>query len=391
VEPEVLAENRQRPATSEAAPLLDVRDLVVRYGNQVAVDHLSFTVQRGEFVAILGASGCGKSTTLRAIAGLERVTSGEIVIDGQLVASGAEHVPPQKRNVNMVFQSYAVWPHMTVFDNVAYGLRGRKSTDIKARVNEILATVGLSEFAHRFGTELSGGQQQRVALARAVATRSALILYDEPLSSLDAALRARMRAEITELHRRLHTTSIYVTHDQSEALTMADKVVVMNAARVMQIGPPREIYMRPRSAFVARFVGLANIAPATISSVAPDGASFIAQLDRHPDLRLQVRGDKSAARRLNARGQIMFRPEAMALGGGGNGSSTVNHWHGTVSRAFYVGPRVECEIVVGGWLIRGEVPGDVELKAGDDIDVHVDPTRAIWLAEEADSQPPESE
>ena len=252
-------------------------------------------------------------------------------IDGQLVASDTRHVPPQKRNVNMVFQSYAVWPHMTVFDNVAYGLRGRKTPDLEARVNEILATVGLSAFADRLGTELSGGQQQRVALARAVATRSALILYDEPLSSLDAALRARMRAEIMELHRTLHTTSIYVTHDQSEALTMADKVMVMDAARVVQIGRPREIYMRPRSAFVARFVGLANIAPATIISVAPDSVSFVAQLDGHPELRLQVRGNQSGFVRLNARGQIMFRPEAVVLGSGSgsSGSSAVNHWRGT--------------------------------------------------------------
>lgn len=378
----VLAEEGQGAAVTTAPPLLDVRDLVVRYGNQVAVDNLSFAVQRGEFIALLGASGCGKTTTLRAIAGLERVSGGEIHIDGVLAASGRHHVPPQKRNVNMVFQSYAVWPHMTVFNNVAYGLRGRGIRDVKERVDEILAAVGLSQYTRRLGTELSGGQQQRVALARALATRSALILYDEPLSSLDAALRARMRAEITELHTAFRTTSIYVTHDQSEALTMADRIVVMDAARAVQIGTPREIYLRPANAFVARFVGMANITAATVTSIAGDGGSFVAQLDDYPQLRVEVAADPARPVQLNARGQVMFRPESLMLAAADSTASRANHWTGTVARAFYVGPRVECEITVGGWQMRGELEGEAEIRPGDDIGVYVDPRKCIWLPEE---------
>lgn len=389
---ELLTQDEAPALPAGPTSLLEVTDLVVRYGKQLAVDGISFSVSRGEFVAILGASGCGKTTTLRAIAGLERISGGKIVIDGSHVATGTQHVPPQKRNVNMVFQSYAVWPHMTVFDNVAYGLRGRKMPDLRAHVDEILRSVGLGDYSRRLGTELSGGQQQRVALARAVATRSALILYDEPLSSLDAALRARMRAEIMDLHRTFHTTSIYVTHDQSEALTMADRIVVMDAARVAQIGSPREIYLRPRNEFVARFVGVANIASATITSVDGHSHSYIAQLDDCPDIRVEIRGDDNDPPRRGAKGQIMFRPEAVTLrrsaatarDGRSDPDPTANHWSGTVIQALYVGPRIDCEVLVAGWLIRGELGGDEDVRLGDTVDVYVDPARSTWLPHESD-------
>ena len=242
---------------------IEVRDLVIRYGEMVAVNGVSFTVGRGEHVTLLGPSGCGKTTTLRAIAGLEQPTGGSISIDGQAMFDAAQRrtVPAEQRGVSMVFQSYAVWPHMTVFDNVAYGLRVRKKSaaDIKAAVERALDLVQMRPLADRAASKLSGGQQQRVALARAIAFSPTVVLFDEPLSNLDAKLRAEMRVELRELQRRLEITSVYVTHDQEEALAISDRVIVMNVGVIEQIGTPEQIYNRPRSRFVADFVGSANL------------------------------------------------------------------------------------------------------------------------------------
>jgi iron(III) transport system ATP-binding protein len=242
---------------------IDVRDLVVRYGEAVAVNGVSFTVGRGEHVTLLGPSGCGKTTTLRAIAGLEQPTSGSIRIDGHAMFDSTErkNVPTEQRGVSMVFQSYAVWPHMSVFDNVAYGLRVRKqgAAEIKANAERALDLVQMRHLADRGASKLSGGQQQRVALARALAFSPTVVLFDEPLSNLDAKLRAEMRVELRELQRRLDITSVYVTHDQEEALAISDRVIVMNVGVIEQIGTPEAIYNRPTSRFVADFVGSANI------------------------------------------------------------------------------------------------------------------------------------
>jgi len=242
---------------------IDVSDLVVRYGDAVAVNGVSFTVGRGEHLTLLGPSGCGKTTTLRAIAGLEQPSGGSIRIDGQTIYSAAErkNMPTEQRGVSMVFQSYAVWPHMTVFDNVAYGLRVRKQStaDIKANVERALDLVQMRHLAERGASKLSGGQQQRVALARAIAFSPTVVLFDEPLSNLDAKLRAEMRVELRELQRRLDITSVYVTHDQEEALAISDRVIVMNVGVIEQIGTPEAIYNRPNSRFVADFVGSANL------------------------------------------------------------------------------------------------------------------------------------
>jgi iron(III) transport system ATP-binding protein len=246
-----------------SATRIEVKDLVVRYGDQVAVNGVSFTVGRGEHVTLLGPSGCGKTTTLRAIAGLEQPSGGSIHIDGQAMydASVRQNVPTEQRGVSMVFQSYAVWPHMTVFDNVAYGLRVRKQNqaEIKANVEKALDLVQMRHLADRGASKLSGGQQQRVALARAIAFSPTVVLFDEPLSNLDAKLRAEMRVELRELQRRLDITSVYVTHDQEEALAISDRVIVMNVGVIEQIGPPEDIYNRPKSRFVADFVGSANL------------------------------------------------------------------------------------------------------------------------------------
>jgi iron(III) transport system ATP-binding protein len=245
------------------ATRIEVSNLVVRYGDAVAVHGVSFTVARGEHVTLLGPSGCGKTTTLRAIAGLETPSSGTIRIDGEAMFSTAprRNVPTEKRGISMVFQSYAVWPHMSVFDNVAYGLRVRKlpQAEVAAQVERALGLVRMRDFAGRSAALLSGGQQQRVALARAIAFSPSVLLFDEPLSNLDAKLRAEMRLELRELQRRLDVTSVYVTHDQEEALAISDRVIVMNVGGIEQIGSPEDIYNRPKSRFVADFVGSANL------------------------------------------------------------------------------------------------------------------------------------
>ena len=267
---------------------IEVKDLVIRYGEAVAVNGVSFTVDRGEHVTLLGPSGCGKTTTLRAIAGLEQPTSGSIRIDGHAMYDAAErkNIPTEQRGVSMVFQSYAVWPHMTVFDNVAYGLRVRKQgqAEIKANVERALDLVQMRHLADRGASKLSGGQQQRVALARAIAFSPTVVLFDEPLSNLDAKLRAEMRVELRELQRRLDITSVYVTHDQEEALAISDRVIVMNVGVIEQIGSPETIYNRPRSRFVADFVGSANIIKGKVTAeglFATDGGVTLQALASH--------------------------------------------------------------------------------------------------------------
>src|SRR5262252_7165613 len=243
------------------AAAIEVKDLVVRYDRVTAVRGVTFSVGAGEHLTLLGPSGCGKTTTLRAIAGLEQPESGEIRIDGAVVFGKGVHVAAERRGLSMVFQSYAVWPHMTVFDNVAYGLRVRRTpeAEVGQRVRAALDLVKLGDLGARSAARLSGGQQQRVALARAFVFSPSVLLFDEPLSNLDAKLRAEMRIELKELQRRLGITSVYVTHDLEEALAISDRIIVMRDGVIEQIGTPAEIYDLPRNAFVADFVGSANL------------------------------------------------------------------------------------------------------------------------------------
>ena len=240
---------------------VELRGLTKRYGSQAVVDTVSLEIEHGLLVCLLGPSGCGKTTTLRLIAGFVDPTEGEIAVGGRIVSSPARTLPPEGRNMSMIFQSYALWPHMTVFDNVAYGLTLRKMAraEIGRKVANILATTRLSPLADRYPGELSGGQQQRVALARALIVEPETLLLDEPLSNLDANLREEMRFEVRRLHDQYRYTTVYVTHDQSEAMTTADLIAVMNLGKIEQLGSPEDIYDRPRSEFVARFIGAANI------------------------------------------------------------------------------------------------------------------------------------
>ena len=245
---------------------VQLRGVVKTYGSTTAVSDIDIDIAEGEFIVLLGPSGCGKTTTLRCIAGLESISDGEILMDGKLLSAKGFSVPPEQREIGMVFQSYAIWPHMTVGENVAFGLKLKKLSkpDIAAGVTQALETVGLGAFDDRSASELSGGQQQRVALARAIALEPRVLLFDEPLSNLDAKLRERMRFELRQLHKRLGITSIYVTHDQQEAMVIADRVILMNAGRIDQVGSPDDIYQRPASRFGAEFIGLANIMAARV-------------------------------------------------------------------------------------------------------------------------------
>ena len=240
---------------------LDLRGLSKHYDGNAVVDRIDLAVPAGNLICLLGPSGCGKTTTLRLIAGFVEPTGGEIHVEGKVLSAPGFAMPPEQRGMSMIFQSYALWPHMTVADNVAYGLTLRRlpKAEIARRVSEMLAAVKLGALADRYPGELSGGQQQRAALARALVVEPEILLLDEPLSNLDAALREEMRFEIRRLHDAFRYTTVYVTHDQAEAMTTADLIVVMNQGRIEQAGTAEEIYGRPRSAFVAGFLGGANI------------------------------------------------------------------------------------------------------------------------------------
>ncbi|GAA5146503.1 hypothetical protein GCM10023321_06080 [Pseudonocardia eucalypti] len=273
------------------------------FGAVTAVAGLDLEVAAGEAVVLLGPSGCGKTTTLRLVAGFERPSRGEIGIDGELVAGPGVHVPAERREVGVVFQSYALWPHMTVAENVGFGLTTRRPVaraERSTRVEEALARVRLGGYGPRYPHELSGGQQQRVALARALVTRPRVLLLDEPLSNLDASLREEMRLEIRRLQRELATTMIYITHDRTEALTLADRVVVLARGRVQQVGTPEALYRRPRNEFVALAMGPANFLPG------PRGTLCV----RPPDIRLTAAdGDGPSARSGTVRDAVFHGDE----------------------------------------------------------------------------------
>ncbi len=239
---------------------LVAKNLTKSFGQVAAVKELNLEVAKGTFITFLGPSGCGKTTTIRLIAGLEEPTEGELFIDGKLMSGKSSIVPPEKRNMGMVFQSYAIWPHLNVFENVAFPLKMKKwpNARINKRVQEMLSLVGLEGLGERRSTQLSGGQQQRVALARAIAPEPSILLLDEPLSNLDSKLRESMRFELRSLQKKVGITAVYVTHSQDEALTMSDLIVVMKDGKVQQVGTPLEIYHEPKNKFVAGFIGIAN-------------------------------------------------------------------------------------------------------------------------------------
>ena len=258
------------------------------FGNVEVLKEFNQVFEDKEFVTLLGPSGCGKTTMLRMLAGFEKPTSGTITIDDKVVSSDKTFVPPEKRDIGMVFQSYAVWPHMTVFDNIAYPLKIKKlpKDEIKRKVDAIMEVVHLSQYADRIPSQLSGGQQQRVALGRALVAEPNLLLLDEPLSNLDAKLRESMRFEIKAIQRKLGISVVYVTHDQVEAMTMSDRVIVINDGIIQQVGPPMEIYRKPANQFVAAFVGKIDF----IKGEAADGKINITGTDQYIDYDGEISG-----------------------------------------------------------------------------------------------------
>jgi putative spermidine/putrescine transport system ATP-binding protein len=301
------------------------------YGAEVVVKDFSLTVERGELVTFLGPSGCGKTTTLRMIAGFETPTEGSICIDSRDVT----HLGARGRAIGMVFQAYALFPNMTVERNVAFGLKvaGKPATEIRGRVDEMLALIKLPELADRFPHQLSGGQQQRVSLARALAPSPRILLLDEPLSALDARIRALLREDIRALQRKLGITTIFVTHDQEEALSISDRIVVMNAGAIEQVGSPSDIYNRPRTRFVASFVGTLN----TLQGVIVDPAQGLIRVG--PAL-LRARGAVEGAKAGETRA-LALRPEALRLGPPANGTNALT---GAIEDVTFLGAIVRTRV-----------------------------------------------
>ncbi|HLQ91336.1 MAG TPA: ABC transporter ATP-binding protein [Xanthobacteraceae bacterium] len=331
---------------------LEIEDVVVCFGDVVAVDRVSLQVEEGETVVLLGPSGCGKTTLLRLVAGFNRPKSGTVRIAGRIVASPTVVVPPEKRSLSMVFQSYAVWPHKTVFENLAYGLRLRRmnAAMISAKVTDALATVRMEAYASRYPSELSGGQQQRVALARALVLEPEILLFDEPLSNLDATLREHMRFEIKALLSKLKITSIYVTHDQNEAMVVADRVAVMNRGRIEQIGTPEDVYYRSKTDFVAQFIGLANVLDARIMGAA-DSDHLNVRVEHVGDLvvRANLRGNDTSTARIFVRPEHIELTSAPKHGAPKQGMNTLK---GRVARRSFVGAQTDYVIDVNGVPLR---------------------------------------
>ena len=349
---------------------VELRSLTKRYGDAAVVDDISLTIGHGQLVCLLGPSGCGKTTTLRLIAGFVEPSAGEIRVGNKVMSSPAQTVPPERRNMSMIFQSYALWPHMTVADNVTYGLKLRKfdKATIAKKLDAILATTRLAPLAQRYPGELSGGQQQRVALARALVVEPETLLLDEPLSNLDANLREEMRFEVRRLHDAYRYTTVYVTHDQSEALTTADLIAVMNAGQIEQAGSPEEIYNRPRSEFVARFIGSSNV----IKGKALDGARI--DLAGSP---LLCVGEPMMAGRMAA---VSIRPHDVAISTGKPAHSE-NVVPATVVRQVFLGDRRDYMVEAGdGTQLRVVTEADENIPQGSRVWLHLPSDRCRALA-----------
>ena len=354
--------------------VLAVRGLEKRFSvdgaDVAAVDGVSFDVGAGEFFTMLGPSGCGKTTTLRMIAGLETVSGGSIAFDGRDYTT----FPAQRRNIGMVFQSYALFPHLTIFENVAYGLRlrGVAADEIDARVARTLDLLRLSPYARRFPADLSGGQQQRVSIARALVYEPAMLLLDEPLANLDAKLRVHMREEIRRLQRELGIMTLYVTHDQEEAMSVSDRIAVFDRGRIRQIGRPQEVYDRPADLFVADFIGKANFIRCTI--VARDGAAARARIDGLGEFAARAADGAGAADRT----VTMLRPERLILSREGTG------FRAKVTRIQYLGAIVRYSLasdLAPAGLTADQSRAVAGLGEGDDAIVAFDPGDAcIYLA-----------
>ncbi|MGH6858745.1 MAG: ABC transporter ATP-binding protein [Phyllobacterium sp.] len=368
---------------------LEVRDLGKSYWPKSkafpggGIRPISFSLKPGTFFTLLGPSGCGKTTTLRCIAGLEHPDTGSLRLGSEVFFDAkTDHVLPlNKRNIGMVFQSYAIWPHMTVFDNVAFPLQVRSGSKLaKAEIAKMaeaaLATVGLEGYSPRSATQLSGGQQQRVALARAIVHQPSLLLLDEPLSNLDARLRDEMRNELKRLQKQIGITTIYVTHDQSEALEMSDMIAVINAGQLEQMGTPREIYDWPRNAFVASFMGGTNLLPAKLTEAASDDGQVVVKLDSGAPLTVWFPYAVPAGSRI----AISIRPEVVALTKPGSAvPESHNKLAGTVVSASYLGGMMRYTVEIPGGRLQLHQPTETVFELGQAVQIHFPVAKTLGL------------
>ena len=362
--------------------MLQVEDLTKLYALDESgggIQNVGFEVAAGEFYTLLGPSGCGKTTTLRAVAGLEEPSSGRVTLENQVIFDFERgvFVPANQRRLGMVFQSYAVWPHMSVFDNTAFPLRmardkRRSKSDIRQRVLRTLETMGLAALAGRSAAQLSGGQQQRLALARALVGEPRLLLLDEPLSNLDALLREQMRSELRRLQKEVGVTAVYVTHDQSEALALSDRIAIMRNGAIVQIGAPRQIYDEPRNAFVATFVGRSNLLPGKLLNRDQQSAQALIATTLGPIL---CKASNSAAD--HAPGAALIRPEHVLLKRVVDdqvGDATVNRFRGRIVQVAFLGEATECIVQIGDVSIVVRGLGS-QYNGADEVSVFFPPER----------------
>ncbi len=351
--------------------MIEIKSLVKIYedGDNAgvkAVNDISFNVDEGRFYTLLGPSGCGKTTTLRCIAGLEKANGGEIVVAGNKVFSATDgtFVPAYRRPIGMVFQSYAIWPHMTVFENVAFPLRVGKqrvsNSDVKTKVKYALGQVELDGYEDRMATQLSGGQQQRLALARALVREPQVLLLDEPLSNLDAKLRERMRFELRELQRRLRITTLYVTHDQIEALSMSNVIAVMNSGVIVQEGPPREVYLQPKTKFVANFIGSTNQLTGQVVKIEGDGIGSVRTDDG--EISCNVLEGLSVGSKV----VVVIRPESIYLSQQ-KPAAAANLLEGKIGAAMFLGEYVDCTVELGKNMLQTHQRYTTQVRRGDPV------------------------
>ena len=355
---------------------LRMENLVARYGKVTALDRLNLTIKDGELVTLLGPSGCGKTTTLRSVSGFLKPDEGEIYIGNRNITD----IPPEKRGIGLVFQNYALWPHMTVFQNLAFGLELRKVPleEIKKRVRTVLSVVKLEGYEDRYPRQLSGGQQQRVALARAIILEPDILLLDEPLSNLDALLREQMRFEIAQIHKRLGITTLYVTHDQTEAMVISDRIVIMKDGKVMQDGKPEEIYLRPKNRFVAGFMGTTTFLEGRVQAV--QGDTCVLETSEGWELwgvacGGVTPGSKASAAVRPEAVEILYSPLAFSKGVASPKGKGENSFEAEVDSSYFTGEVIDYHFRLGGSFIR--VRGDTKriLKPGEKVTVRIDPDR----------------
>ena len=356
-------------------PDLRLVNLVKTYGKLRAIDNLNLTVEDGELLTLLGPSGCGKTTTLRAVTGFVTPDSGDIFIGDRRISD----IPPEKRGIGLVFQNYALWPHMTVFQNLAFGLQLKKmsKSQIRKKVAEGLAIVKLEELESRYPRQLSGGQQQRVALARALVLEPDILLLDEPLSNLDALLREQMRFEIAQLHKQYGITTIYVTHDQTEAMVISDRIAVLDRGRLMQLDTPSEIYSRPANKFVAGFMGTTNFIHGKVQDISGDYAAVAT------DNGLVLHG-RGLGLEKGQEVDVAVRPENVEFVSPSQASTPhgdTNIFDARVDRATYVGELIDYQLTLGDSLIRAK--GDVrrQRNTGETVKIYIDPDQLPVLSE----------